>query len=318
MTLRSLPLVAGALLVAAVAARAADPKTYKVRFDDVWTVGAVVTRESRETESTEVVVRDADKVVEEQKGSVTTVVRLVEKCLAAEEGKATRRLVYFASWKVAGEGSQGALKDDSLTGTHVEVSGQGPARAWKVLTPGKEVSDIAKAWLGKKYTGPAAEDARALLASKDAVAPGASWSPDIDLLVKQFGAAMDADPAESSVKVTFVEVQPGETGEFGKFAMEMDLATRSLQGRKGRIPWQDGGRLKQKGVLVRNLADGAFDEERAIETSLAGTANGGESVRISFKHKSSLQEAAGVGGEMPAGPVSTSPSPVLPPDKPSK
>jgi hypothetical protein len=63
---------------------------------------------------------------------------------------------------------------------------------------------------------------------------------------------------------------------------------------------------------VRSLADGAYDEERAIDTTLVGTAEGGENVLISFSHKSSVQEATGTGGEMPAGPVSTTPAPVLP------
>jgi hypothetical protein len=310
MNVRSLSLAAAVLLAAAAVSSAEDAKSYKVRFATDWKTGDVVTRQSKETEATNVVVKqEGGADIPEQKGSTTTSFRLVEKCLAAEGGKSTKRLLFFVSWSIQGDGPEGAITDDCLTGTHVEVTASGTSNAWTVVTPGKEISDVAKGWLDKKFGAGSGEHGDEVISPKEPVAPGASWAPDVAEVAKSMGnGAMDIDPATSSVKVAFLEVQTTKTGEFGKFALDMELHTKSLATPQGTMAWKDGGVIHAKGMMLRALADRAFDEERAMDMTLAGVAEAGPGVTVSLDYKASGQEAVGAGGDMP-------PVPAAPPAK---
>lgn len=310
MKVRALSLAATALLAVAGLASAEDAKTYKVRFDDVWKAGDVVTRQSKETETTNVVVKqEGGGVLQEQKGSTTTSYRLVEKCVTADAGKATKRLLYFSSWSIEGESPQGPIKDDSLSATHVEVAGTGAARTWTVVTPGKEVSDVAKGWLEKKFGAGSGESGDAVISPKDPVAPGATWTPDVAAVAKSMGnGEMEIDVTKSSVKVAFLEVQPTKSGEFGKFTIEMNLHTKTLATPQGPLVWKEGGAIAAKGAMLRTLTEGAFDEERAMEMTLGGVAEAGPGITVTLDYKASGQEAVGTGGEMP-------PVPAAPPAK---
>src|SRR5262245_21771061 len=181
--------------------------------------------------------------------------RVVQRSLAPQFGTDTKALLHLSSWSVRGSGGQmGVLKDEGLAGGHGEDVGHAGERAWEALRPGKDIGERAKAWLEKKLGPTVAEGGDVALSPKEPVAPGATWNPDPTDLAKVMGkGSLEIDPAKSSIKVTFVEATPTKAGNFGRFTIEMSLATKSLQSPMGAMEWKEGGALTSKGNMNRSL-----------------------------------------------------------------
>ena len=136
------------LCAAATSSFAGEGKTYKIDMQDRWKAGDVVTKTSKDVESNHVTVKGPDGAVVQEKNTTTTITaELIEKAVEVDEkDRISKGLLYVVRCEIDAEGA----KDESLSGAQFEFSGVGKLRSWKLLTPGKELTDPAKEWLDKE------------------------------------------------------------------------------------------------------------------------------------------------------------------------
>jgi hypothetical protein len=93
--------------------------------------------------------------------------------------------------------------------------------------------------------------------------------------------------------------------------MDIDFQTKALPSPMGAMPWKEGGLMKGRGIMLRGLAPGAFDEEKAMEMTILGVAEA-QGALVNFSYKGKGKDAQAAGGEMPAVPTAAPTTPAAP------
>src|SRR5688572_29991716 len=185
----------------------AEERTYTIPERDVWKAGDVVTRTEDERQVQKQVVKGPDGTVMQDKETtqVTSWSGVLQVEAVDAEGRITRGLVHFSSWKRELDGKS----DESLKGKHARIEGVGSARTVKVVTPGATASAGALRWLesefGKEKASREDAIAKMFLPGKP-VAVGDSWTPDMKKVAELFGEKLKLVAEKSTGKVTLVGV----------------------------------------------------------------------------------------------------------------
>ena len=283
---------------AAAPSMAGEAKTYKIVLRERHKVGDVQTNTGKEIDAQHVVVKTADgAIVNEQKTDKTTTYQLVEKAVEVDDqGRITKGLLYFVSWSLESEG----VKDDSLTGLHVEVTGLGKLRTWKVLTPGKTPGDGAKEYLDTEFGNKKSEEESMedVLQPKKELEVGESWNPDIAALVKSFGDQFKVDVAKSTAKATLTGVE----GTIAEFLIEIALQTVSVGSPAGEMAWKEGGRMTMRMEGKHSLVENDPTGDGKMGYELKGIAEV-QGATVSLEVSGSKEGGSKQGGDMPAVPA---------------
>ena len=274
---------------------AGDAKTYKLSFQEHWKAGDVFSRTTKEAGSQHMTIKGPDGAVLQDKtdGKTVTTQGVVKALEVDDKGQPTKQLVYLVNWNTEG----GDLKDDALSGAHVEVTGVGKARAWKILTPGKTATTAAKAWLDETYgakedTG---EQLKGVIEPKKEVAVGESWTPDTAELGKVFSEHFAIDVAKSSAKATLDSVE----GDMAHVTLEISMHTTEIKSPQGAITWKEGGDMVIKMTFSTSLDDAHLTGTYEAGFELKGAADvQGASLALEITNAGSGESKAG--GEIPA------------------
>jgi len=262
---------AALVAVASRPAGADEPakKAYKVLLRERWKAGDVATRTVRETAETNVEVREGDAEAKKlPKNERQTSYVAVLKCLEADaEGYVTKMLVYLNAWTL----ESGPEKDSSLAGVHIEVTGKGAERAWKILTPGATPSKFASGWIEQNFGKLASGDATN--ADMEPAAPvevGATWEGKAASIAKRVadrGIPVDVEKAKANGTLLGVD---GATVRV-KVAISFPL-TEFVAGNGQRLPWKDGCTMELAVDVTRPLEAGSFDAKLKSVQHAAGVA----------------------------------------------
>ena len=301
------PICAATLLTFAIvaAARADDPKpaeakkTFRVLLRERWKVGDVVTRIAKETSTRNVEAKKGDEPVQKLPGSERqTSYVTVTKCLEANaDGYPTKSLLYLTSWSI----EAGPQRDASLTGVHIELTGLGAERTWKILTPDAKPSAVAIDWVDQFYGKKAAGDATYNdLEPKGEVEVGASWEGESRSIAKRLAdRGLPVDVEKSKAVCTLHSVDDGKA----HLEVKMSFPTTELKLPGQSFPWKEGGVLELTLDITRPLAAGEFDARMHREQKLAGIAQGDDGVTVTWEDMGQQDIEFKAGGKMPEVPA---------------
>jgi len=284
-----------AVLLGTPAALRADDaaKTHVLRLHDSWTAGTVVTNTATKTTVSRQVVSVGGTAGPAEEGTEVETFRTIARVEAVDErGEATKALVYVAAWSL----KEGTDEDTCLQGVHVAVTGTGKDRTWKILTPGKEPSEGAKAWLDENLGKKEHDVTRSMEPSK-ALAVGASWTPDMPGFAATLAEQFDVDVEKSKATGTLTGVE----GDVASYTLDFAMHTKGLVAAPGQtFTWTEGGVLTVKMAGRATLgATGTYGSVKT-EFGLNGAFSPEEGVSVSIAVKGTEDVAATAGGEIPA------------------
>ena len=214
------------------------------------------------------------------------------------EGRASKELVHFSAW----QRTKGDEVSTDLKGVHIMVTGRGPTRSWKLMTPGTTPSASTKEWLDKHY-GPdeKGEFGEALKPSK-AVAIGETWDVDVVKLQASFGKDMMFDAAKSSVKATLVGVE----GDVATIHIAMKLQITTIAGGPGMtMKVLEGGVLEMTGDGHSPLSAEARNDGGTMTMKLDAKTDAPNNMTTTMLIGGDKHGSTKAGGEMPEVPAAT-------------
>ncbi len=302
MTVRPFLAVAALGLFAADAALAEPPAKHTITVRERWKAGDVFTRTGDETETVKMKVLAEEQVVSEKTQDRRTTYNTVGKVFEVDgAGHATKTIVYFVAWSHVGRAGQ----DGSLSGVHVEVTGRGKARTYRLLTPGAVVSEGARRWLDDRFgkpkgdVEPEGKDSDDLLEPAQPLAVGETWVADVAAIAKVLSARLPVVADKVTVEGTLESVADGIV----KVVVRMKVPLRGLQAGEGSplLEWKQGGTLETAVHATRSMSSG-FEGTQVRESKLEGIADA-QGADVDFDLVSRTEVVVKAGGTMPATPA---------------
>lgn len=287
------------VLSIAVVARADDAKTYDLGVKPVFKVGELTTETFHDGSTTDITVAGADGAPlgahnEQELAEFTATHKVLE---LDANGRVAKQLIHFSAWKYV----KGDAQASELTGAHLEVSGRGPSRAWKLLTPDVTVTPPTKGWLDKQY-GPSEEkeEFSEVVKPSKPVAIGESWDLDVARVAAGFGKSMQLDLPKSSAKATLASVE----GDVATVHVELKLQAASFPGGPGGpVKILEGGVFDVVGEGHLPLAETARGDEGSMAMKLSVKTEGEKKSTVTVVVEGAKQVSKKAGGEMPEVPA---------------
>ena len=279
-------------------ARADEPKTYALDVKPAYKVGETwtITVHDQSHNDTKVAGPDGTVVFASDETDLVELTEIHQVVAVADDGSLAKEVIYFAKWKRL----KGGQSVSDLAGTHLEVTGKGATRAWKLLTPEHALSDETKTWVEKKYGKDDKPDFGDTMKPSKAIAIGESWDVEPSKVVSAMGNEMKVDAAKSSVQATLKSV-------------DGDLATVRFVIKLQAVSFPAG-----PGAEMKVLEGGMFEIEAEGRVPLAPTArgdSGGMTMKLQTKAaapqdttatlsiEGEMRRTFEVGGEVPAIPT---------------
>ena len=187
-----------------------------------WDVGDVVTREA----TTVITGRITEVAPDGRLSRLPTTKETVranwaEKTVEVDDdGRRTRYLVDLRTWLR----TQADVRDESLQGAVVAVSGAGAKRTWSFVGRDIQPNTEAKDWLDGHFGshGPSDEQWLRMMLPDDDVAVGESWTPDVVLLgdgMEGSGLAIDRPSLIATATLVAIEGGSARCSFNGKFGL---------------------------------------------------------------------------------------------------
>lgn len=294
-------LVPALVLTVGAVAHAEDAKTFNLDVKPAYKVGEITTATSHDESTNNTKVATAEGAVAFAQ-DVKEVVdyTATHKVLEVDgDGHVTKELVHFSEWKQ----TKGDAASTELTGVHVEVTGTGVKRTWKILTPGVTLATIAegtKGWLDKKFGGKADSEFGDAMKPGKPVAIGDSWDLSVDKIAEAMGNDMKFDAAKSTAKATLVGVE----GDLATVHVEMKLQLVSLPAGPGAVlKVLEGGALEMTGEGHAPLAPTARGDGGAMTMKLSAKTDAPQNMTATIEVEGKQESSTKAGGEMPEVPA---------------
>ena len=277
----------------AVAARADDPKTYDFAVEPVYKVGETKTSTSHDEDVRDQTIVLADGTAQPAQNEKTIVdFTATHKIIEIDaKGHIAKELIHFSAWKHA----KGDEMTSELTGAHLMVTGKGPMRSWKLMTPDLTPSDPAKEWLDKRYGSDDKGDFEAMVKPSKPVTIGESWNLDIAKLSASLGKQLVLDTAKSSAKATLDKVD----GDLATIRLQMKLQVGSIATPGMTLKVLEGGVLEISGEGFAPLSADARGDGGSSKTKLDMKVELPQGATMKLTTESSQQSTSKTGGEMP-------------------